>query len=118
MATGIELVVFGVVGLFGTNAIPHFVRGITGQRHMTPFGPESSGVLNVLWGSANTAVAGPLAWVFRDAVEASTLVVAFVTGVVMAVGLTSYWSEENPKLLWERPRAAGWLFREESSVDR
>jgi hypothetical protein len=101
MATSVELVVFAVIGLFGTNAIPHFVKGITGQRHMTPFGSESSAVLNVLWGSANAAVAGSLAWVFRDAVEASTLVVAFVAGVVMAVGLASYWNEENPELPWE-----------------
>jgi hypothetical protein len=41
-------VVFAVIGLFGTNAIPHFVRGITGQRHMTPFVSESSALLNVL----------------------------------------------------------------------
>lgn len=101
MPTSVELVVFAVIGLFGTNAIPHFVRGITGQRHMTPFGSESSAVLNVLWGSANAAVAGSLAWVYRDTVEASTLVVAFIAGVVMAAGLASYWSEENPELPWE-----------------
>lgn len=100
MATSVELIVFAVIGLFGTNAIPHFVRGITGQRHMTPFGSESSAVLNVVWGSANAAVAGVLAWLYRDAIEASTLAVAFVAGVVLAVGLASYWSEENPELPW------------------
>lgn len=100
MATIIELVVFAVIGLIGTNAIPHFVRGITGQRHMTPFGPESSAVLNVVWGAANAAVAGVLAWRYRDAIEASTLAVAFVAGVALAVGLASYWSKENPELPW------------------
>lgn len=79
IATLAELVVYAVVGLFATNAIPHFVRGITGRRHMTPFGSDSSAVLNVLWGSANAAVAG----------------------VALAVGLASYWSSENPRLPWE-----------------
>lgn len=50
MATLRELLVFGIVGLFGTNAIPHFVQGITGERHMTPAGDDSSPVLNVAWG--------------------------------------------------------------------
>ena len=35
MAIAVELIVFGVVRLFGTNAIPHFVCGTTGQRYMT-----------------------------------------------------------------------------------
>lgn len=101
MATLVELAVYTVIGLFATNAIPHFVRGITGQRHMTPFGSDSSAVLNVLWGSANAAVAGVLAWLYRDAIEGATLAVAFVAGVALAVLLASYWSAENPRLPWE-----------------
>ena len=101
MATNVELVVFAAVGLFGVNAIPHFVRGVTGHRHMTPFGSESSAALNVVWGSANAAVAVALAWLYREAIEASTLAVAFVAGVVLAVVLASYWSEEDPRLPWE-----------------
>jgi len=100
MATVVALVVFAVVGLFGTNAVPHFVRGVTGRRHMTPLGPDSSAVANVLWGSANALVAGSLAWTYRDAVEASTLAVAFLAGVALAVGLASYWSGEDPSLPW------------------
>lgn len=101
MATVAELVAFAAVGLFGTNAVPHFVRGVTGHRHMTPFGSESSAVLNVVWGSANAAVAGVLAWLYRDAIEASTLAVAFVAGAALATVLASYWSGENPRLPWE-----------------
>ncbi|ADB62710.1 hypothetical protein Htur_3851 (plasmid) [Haloterrigena turkmenica DSM 5511] len=69
MATLAEFAVYALIGLFATNAIPHVVRGITGRRHMTPFGSDSSAALNVLWGSANAAVAGTLAWTFRDAAE-------------------------------------------------
>lgn len=101
MATIDELAAFAGIGLFGTNAIPHFVRGITGHRHMTPFGSESSAVLNVLWGSTNAAVAGMLAWRYRDVVEPARLAVAFVSGVALAVGLASFWSDENPRLPWE-----------------
>lgn len=101
MATLTELVVFAVIGLFGTNAIPHFVRGVTGQRHMTPFGSDSSAVLNVLWGSANAAVAGVLAWLYRDAVAPETLAAAFVAGVALAVLLAWYWSRPEPDLPWE-----------------
>ncbi|MGQ4555478.1 hypothetical protein [Halobellus sp. GM3] len=101
MATLEELLAYVVIGLFGTNAVPHFVQGITGKRHMTPFGSESSAVTNVLWGSANAAVAGVLGWLYRDAVAFETLAVSFVAGVALAVGLASFWSAENPTLPWE-----------------
>jgi len=93
MATVVELAVFAGIGLFGTNGIPHFVQGVTGKRHMTPAGPESSPVLNVLWGSFNFAVAGVLCWQYRDAIGAVTLSIAFVVGTVLALALASYWSE-------------------------
>jgi hypothetical protein len=95
MATRTELIVFAVVGFFGTNAIPHFVQGVTGNRHMTPAGEESHAVLNVIWGSVNAAVAGILGWRYRDAIEGTTLVVAFVAGVGLALGLASYWRDEG-----------------------
>jgi len=101
MATLEALLAFVVVGLFGANAVPHFVRGITGQRHMTPFGSDSSAVANVLWGSANAAVAGVLGWLYRDAIAFDTLAAAFLAGVALAVGLASFWSAENPSLPWE-----------------
>jgi hypothetical protein len=47
-------------GMFGGNGVPHFVKGITGQKHVTPFGRPSSAVVNVLWGWANFVVAGLL----------------------------------------------------------
>lgn len=101
MATIIDFVVFAIIGLFGTNGIPHFVRGVTGQRHMSPFGSDSSPVVNVIWGSVNFAVAGYLGWRYQDAIGEMTLAVAFVAGVALAVGLASYWSAENPRLPWE-----------------
>lgn len=101
MATVVEFVVFASIGLFGTNGIPHFVKGITGQRHMSPFGSDSSAVLNVIWGSLNFVVAGILGWLYQDAIGEVTLAVAFAAGVVLAVGLAGYWSDENPRQPWE-----------------
>lgn len=40
-------------GLFLANGIPHFVKGITGQTHMTPFKRVSSPYLNLFWGFGN-----------------------------------------------------------------
>lgn len=93
MATVVEFIVFGVVGLFGTNVTPHFVQGITGNRHQTPAGEDSSAVLNGLWGSADAAIAGVLGWLYRDAVGGTTLAVVFIVGVVFALGLASYWRD-------------------------
>ncbi|GAA0644853.1 hypothetical protein [Salarchaeum japonicum] len=93
MTTLAALAAFAGVGLLGTNSIPHFVQGVTGTRHMTPAGPDSSPVVNVLWGSANFAAAGVLCWQYRDAINATTLAIAFATGVALALALAAYWSE-------------------------
>ena len=47
-------------GMFGANGVPLFVKGITGQKFVTPFGRLSSAVVNVLWGWVNFVVAGLL----------------------------------------------------------
>lgn len=48
---------FFLAGLFGANGIPHFIKGVTGQQHMTPFGKPSSAVTNVIWGTTNFLLA-------------------------------------------------------------
>lgn len=52
------VLIIGLVagGLFA-NGIPHFVKGITGERHATPFGKPSSATENVVWGWLNIAAA-------------------------------------------------------------
>jgi hypothetical protein len=52
-----ELYVYSfLAGLFGANGVPHFVKGITGQKHQTPFAKPSSAVVNVAWGWLNFAL--------------------------------------------------------------
>lgn len=94
MVSVVESIVFAIVGALGTNAVPHFVKGVTGERHMTPAGPDSSPVYNVLWGSTNAAVASILAWFYRDAIEAVTLAIVFVVSVLVALGLASYFGDD------------------------
>ncbi|WP_298103009.1 hypothetical protein [Bradyrhizobium sp.] len=56
-------------GLFLTNAIPHLVQGMCGNRFQTPFASppgvgESSAVINVLWGFCNLAIGFALLYIF------------------------------------------------------
>lgn len=48
-----KFVILFAAGLVGANAVPHYVKGITGARHMSPFGKPSSAVVNVAWGASN-----------------------------------------------------------------
>lgn len=40
-------------GMFLFNGIPHLIKGIAGEKHMTPFKRVSSPVLNILWAFVN-----------------------------------------------------------------
>lgn len=79
-----------LAGLIGANGVPHFVQGITGQSHRTPFGRPSSALVNVVWGWLNFAVAlGLLYWapIYQHELRALVLVAvgALITAVVLAV---------------------------------
>lgn len=77
-----------LAGLIGANGVPHFVAGILGQKHRTPFG-QSSAVVNVVWGWANFLAACLLLWfahthAHRLRALALVAVGALVTGVILA----------------------------------
>lgn len=42
-----------LAGMFLFNAIPHLVKGIAGDTHMTPFKRVSSPILNIFWAFCN-----------------------------------------------------------------
>ena len=57
----LDLVAYCFGGAFLSNAIPHLVRGVTGQSFQTPFARprgsgQSSSTVNVLWGFCNIVV--------------------------------------------------------------
>ncbi len=58
----LELASYFFGGAFFTNAIPHFVSGVTGRAFQSPFAKPhgkglSSSTINVLWGFFNVIVA-------------------------------------------------------------
>ena len=42
-----------LAGMFIFNGLPHLVKGIAGDKHMTPFKRVSSPILNILWSFVN-----------------------------------------------------------------
>ena len=50
-------VLYFLAGAFAANAVPHFVKGVTGESFQTPFGRPSSAVVNVAWAAVNLLIA-------------------------------------------------------------
>jgi hypothetical protein len=69
------------VGVFGANALPHFVKGITKEPFPTPFGP--SPVLNLIAGWAMFILAGILGyWAHMD-VHPIGAIISLALGVLL-----------------------------------
>ena len=95
------MVWYAVLAYFGAgallaNAVPHFVKGISGSSFQSPFASppgvgESSPLVNVLWGGANLLVGWVLLFgvgEFRVGITLDCLVVflgALATGVGLAI---------------------------------
>ncbi|PLS81751.1 hypothetical protein CYG49_01225 [Candidatus Saccharibacteria bacterium] len=92
-----DLLLFFLAGVFAANGIPHFVKGITGEHHMTPFGKPSGPVVNVLWGSANFISAFLLlAFLVRQEVSFTGATICFWAGaVVTALLLAVFWDGDD-----------------------
>ena len=75
-------------GVFLANAIPHFVAGIMGRAHQSPFAKPpgqglSSSTVNLLWGVLNLAIAYALIcrvgdFSLRSTTHAATLGLGFL----------------------------------------
>jgi hypothetical protein len=92
----LHLYVFSLLaGLVGANGVPHFVKGIVGQKHQTPFGKPSSAIINVLWGWLNFLIAVLLlywAHTHNHRLRALALVAfgALITSLVLAYTWSKY----------------------------
>lgn len=106
------LVLYFLAGFFAWNSIPHLVKGITGQTHMTPFKKVSSPELNVVWSFINVVItlfllskaSGSDAWLTLpwNAGLAGTNLWAFLAGaLVVGVYLAHFWSNPKAKLPWQ-----------------
>lgn len=96
-ATMVRVLIIGfVAGILAGNGVPYFVRGITGQKHQTPFGNPSSAVVNVVWGWFSLLVAVVL-WHFapmRFHPRAALLAVSLGV-LVIGVLLAQTWSSSR-----------------------
>jgi hypothetical protein len=83
-----------IAGLFGTNGVPHFVKGVLGKKHQTPFGRPSSAVVNVVWGWANFVVAVLfLYFAHTHAHRLRALAMVAVSSLLMGLLLANNWSK-------------------------
>lgn len=82
-----------IAGDVFTNGIPHFVKGITGQKHHTPFGKPSSAVVNVIYGWVNLVVGGFLLHLAHPRAHILRASICFMLGsLLIAVLLANGWS--------------------------
>ncbi len=90
-----QLYVFSFLsGLLITNGVPHFIKGVTGQKNQTPFGKPSSAIINVLWGWVNLVV-GAMLLHFANVHTYDYLAVALfaVASLLKALGSARLWSK-------------------------
>jgi hypothetical protein len=83
-----------LAGLFGANGVPHFVKGVLGEKHQTPFGKTSSAAVNVAWGWLNFVVAGLLVYQsgFHEHVLRAFGMVA-IGALLGGLGIGAAWSK-------------------------
>ena len=98
---GLILAFFGAIFIF--NGVPHFMQGICGRRHMTPFGRSSSPSLNVIWGWINWIIGGLLTKLsYPEGWMISHWVAFLLGGAVVSLSLATFWANPNAKLPWHK----------------
>lgn len=100
-----------LAGFFAWNGIPHIVKGITGQKHMTPFARVSSPVVNVVWGFSNEVAMlymlglgsemGGLTVPWNANLTGTNLWAFLAGALVVGVYLANFWSNPKAKLPWQ-----------------
>jgi len=101
----ISVVILGFLsGMLAAAGVPHFVKGITGSKHQTPFGKPSSAVVNVVWGWINFVVAVLLWHIAPMHIHPRLAFLAVAAGgLVMGVVLANSWSM-HPEFNKEKSR--------------
>ena len=80
--------------MFAANGVPHFIKGVMGQKHQTPFGNASSAVVNVGWGWINLVVAAILLHFGHVRAHEYRAFVLFAVGaLLMSLFSANIWSK-------------------------
>lgn len=88
-------------GLFLANSVPHFVKGICGDKFPTPFAKPpgqglSSPTVNVIWGLFNIAVGYLLFRLADIQVGCIGKIIVFFAGVaVISIMMSSHFSKKH-----------------------
>jgi len=96
-----------LAGMFLANGVPHFVKGITGQTHMTPFKKVSPAWLNIVWAFINFYLG--LLFVqlsgghLGDVTRLDSWAWSFLAGAII-LSFTAAWlfSRPNARLPWQK----------------
>lgn len=96
-----------LAGMFLTNAIPHLVKGIAGQSHMTPFKRVSPAWLNVVWSFVNIYLGLLFMQVSEgrlgDLTKLDSFAWSFLIGALfMALSDAWLFSKPNAHLPWQK----------------
>ena len=107
-----ELLWYFFAGFFAWNGIPHLVKGITGQSHMTPFKRVSPPELNVIWSFINIIIAlfvlgiaaqtGTFSWPWDANLVGMNSWAFLAGGFVCALYLANFWKNPNARLPWHK----------------
>ena len=78
-------IILFISALLLVNSIPHIVKGVIGEKHMTPIHKPSSPTLNIIWGMIN-AVAGfyLLNWALLMTITRPLADIVFIAGATLA----------------------------------
>lgn len=88
-------------GMFLANAVPHFVKGVSGDRFPSPFSRPagkalSSPLVNALWGLLNFAVGYVLFRAGRVSSQSVVVLAVFLAGVtIMSVMLSVNFAKKD-----------------------
>lgn len=95
-----------LVGVLAANGMPHFIKGVTGERHMTPFGKPSHPAVNVAWGVFNLCLAALVAQSLSsdDVFNTTFATFSFFAGVLITgIFLALLW-QNDPKARGKKSR--------------
>ncbi len=98
-----EILLTFFAGAFAFNAIPHLVKGISGQTHMTPFKRVSSPMLNIFWAFCNIFLAVILLNLNLSSVLMQDKLITFLFGgLFMAAADAWLFGRPNARLPWHK----------------
>jgi hypothetical protein len=93
-------------GMFLFNAIPHLVKGIAGDKHMTPFKRVSSPLLNIFWSFSNIVVAILILGFTPEGGVAipkgNDFWIFLLGGFVLSLTAAKLFGGPNPRLPWHK----------------